>query len=374
MIRIINKDDCCGCSACEQICPKHCITLTTDEEGFLYPRADTGICIDCGLCEKVCPVINQRQPKRPLNVYAAINPDEEIRQKSSSGGIFTALAKNVLSEGGIVFGALYDSNWEVIHGYVSSVNDLYKLRGSKYVQSRIGTTYQEVESFLKSGNKVLFSGTSCQVAGLNNFLRKEYDNLLTVEVVCHGVPSPLLWKEYISSLKSLATIKGVNMKDKSEGWKGYKITIEGENETKSERASINKYMLAFSQNLSLRPSCFQCPAKQGKSGSDITLADYWGVENLIPRMYDDKGTSFVCVNTLKGQSLFERLSLNKEIANYEASIPYNTCIIKSTAEPLQRAKFWNQYKEKGIDALKELKPYKPNIVIRAIHWLERKFK
>jgi len=374
MIRIEDKHKCCGCEACAQRCPKQCITMTIDEEGFLYPHVDESICIDCGLCERVCPVINRKEQRSPLNVYAAINPDEEIRLKSSSGGIFTALAEIIIADGGVVFGASFDDNWEVQHSYVSSVNDLYKFRGSKYVQSKMGTAYQEVEAFLKSGVKVLFSGTSCQVAGLNNYLRKEYDNLLTVDVVCHGVSSPMLWKEYLSSLKWLSPIKGVNMKDKSDGWMGYKITIEGKNGTKSERASINKFMIAFSQNLSLRPSCYKCPAKQGKCGSDITLADYWGVEKLIPEMYDNRGTSFVCINTHKGQSIFDELSIKKVKANYDNSVPNNACLVHSTVEPSERKMFWEQYNNRGIEVLEALKPYKPNIVIRAIHWLERKLK
>lgn len=374
MIKTTDKHNCCGCEACVQRCLKHCIAFAPDEEGFLYPQVDEQNCIDCGLCEQVCPVINQGEPKKPLNVYAAINPDETIRRKSSSGGVFTAIAEKVIAERGVVFGATYNDNWEVEHCYIEHKEDIEKLRGSKYVQSRIGTAYQEVENFLKEGRKVLFSGTSCQVAGLKKFLRKDYDGLLTVDVVCHGVPSPTLWKDYLSTLEDLTLIEGLNMKDKSEGWIQYKITIKGADRTISERAAFNKYLKAFSQNLSLRPSCYQCPAKEGKSGSDIMLADYWGVEKLLPKMYDNKGTSFVCANTPKGQALIDDLPLVKEKADYDASIPYNACIVKSTAEPELRAAFWKQYKENGIKALDTLKPNKTSIIKRALCWLERRIK
>lgn len=374
MIYISNKSLCCGCEACVQRCPKQCIAFSPDEEGFWYPRVNESECINCGLCEKVCPVINQCKPQKPLNVYAAIYPVEEIRQKSASGGVFTAIAEKVILEGGVVFGAVFNECWEVVHSYVELTENITKLRGSKYVQSRIGNTYQEVESFLNAGRKVLFSGTSCQVAGLKKFLRKEYDSLVTIDVVCHGVPSPQLWNDYLASLDNIAPIKMVNMKDKSDGWRGYKLTIDGEKGILSERASTNKYMLAFSQNLSLRPSCYQCPAKEGKCCSDITLADYWGVDKLLPKLYDDKGTSFVCINTSKGQAVQRKLSLIREIANYDASIPYNACIVKSTTEPAFRASFWEQYKEKGIEALDTLKPSRTNVIKRALRRLGRLIK
>ena len=374
MIRFSDKHNCCGCEACIQRCPKHCITPVRDDEGFLYPLVDEAACIDCGLCEKACPVINQQKPRRPLYAYAAINPDEDIRRNSSSGGVFTVLAENVIAEGGVVFGAMFNERWEVVHGQIENIGELDKLRGSKYVQSRIGTSYQAVETSLKAGRKVLFSGTSCQVAGLKKFLRKEYDQLFTVDVVCHGVPSPLLWKEYLASLDASAPIQSINMKDKTDGWMGYKMTIKGAQNTLSERASINKYLLAFSQNLSLRPSCYQCPAKSGKSGSDITLADYWGVEKLLPEMYDNKGTSFVCVNTLRGESALGRIDITMKLADYSLSVPYNSCLERSTKEPKERAAFWKQYKHNGIAALYALHPAKPNIIWRALRWIERRIR
>ena len=365
MINIFDKHNCCGCGACAQRCPKQCISLKEDEEGFLYPVVDAGICIDCGLCEKVCPVINQNKTKHPLKAYAAINPVEEIRSKSSSGGIFTAIAEKVISEGGVVFGARFDDKWEVEHSYSETREGLDVFRGSKYVQSRIGKTYQQVEEFLENGRKVLFSGTSCQIAGLKHFLQKEYEYLVTVDVVCHGVPSPKLWREYLSTIAPTSKITHISMKDKAKSWRGYNITINGKEKTFSERASQNKYMLAFyPYNCSLRPSCYQCPAKAGKSESDITLADYWGVEKLIPEMDDNRGTSFVCANTEIGDRLLQSLSYKSVLANYTASVPYNICIERSTKEPAMRASFWSDYQNRGIDALLALKPKKSSILKR----------
>lgn len=198
MIDIKEKKECCGCNACAQRCPKSCITMREDSEGFLYPEVDKEICIDCGICEKVCPVMYQGNKRKPLAVYAVKHKNNEIRLSSSSGGVFTALAESVIDEGGVVFGAKFDDNWCVVHSYSETKEGLAAFRGSKYLQSRIGDSFKKVECFLKANRKVLFSGTPCQIAGLKRFLRKEYDNLLTVDFVCHGVPSPGVWREYLN--------------------------------------------------------------------------------------------------------------------------------------------------------------------------------
>ena len=200
MIHIESKELCCGCNACFQVCPKHCISMNEDKEGFLYPCVDVNICIDCHLCEKVCPVINQKEHHTPVGVYAAKNKDEEARMKSSSGGVFILLAEKILSEKGVVFGARFDQNWEVVHDFAEDLKGVVEFQGSKYVQSRVGDSYKNAEEFLKQGKRVLFTGTPCQVAGLRLFLRKEYENLLTVDFVCHGVPSPKVWRMYLKEI------------------------------------------------------------------------------------------------------------------------------------------------------------------------------
>lgn len=200
MVELIDKSKCCGCAACVQVCPKQCISFNEDIEGFLYPIVNKDLCIDCRLCEKVCPFLNLNDPRKPVKVLAAINPNEEIRMKSSSGGIFTMLAEAVIDKGGVVFGARFDKNWEVMHDYTETKEGLDIFRGAKYTQSKIGRTYKEAKDFLIQGRKVLFSGTGCQIAGLRLFLHKKYDNLLMVEIACHGVPSPAVWRAYLDEV------------------------------------------------------------------------------------------------------------------------------------------------------------------------------
>lgn len=367
MIKRVDKQNCCGCSACAQQCPIQCITMQEDSEGFLYPSVDLGTCIECRLCEKVCPVLNQADEHKPLVCYAAKNPNEEIRSTSSSGGIFLPIAEKIIREGGIVFGARFNNNWEVVHTSAEKMEDLKPFQGSKYVQSKIGTCYKDAERFLKEGRKVLFSGTPCQIAALHTFLRKQYDNLITVDVVCHGTPSPLVWRDYVSTLP-MTGVEMIRMKDKSTGWRGYSFSlIDGNGKTTfTEKASVNKFLMAFSRNLTLRPSCFSCPAKSGKSQSDITLADYWGIEKMFPEMDDNKGTSFVCCNTERGKTVLSALNLQLTYANYETSIPFNSCIYKSTPEPEARNRFWMDYSKHGSKTLLALEPKGHSIIKRII--------
>ena len=233
MIRIEKKEDCCGCEACVQRCPKHCISLFRDNEGFLYPSVNESLCIGCGLCEKVCPILNPLPKRKPLQVFAAKNLNEEVRLASSSGGVFTLLAEHTIRNNGVVFGARFNEKWEVAHGFTDTVEGIADFRSSKYVQSKINGTYQEAEQFLKAGRKVLFSGTPCQIAGLKRFLRKEYTNLITVDFLCHGVPSPGVWESYLKETIArkckkiqfcsdpYASVKKISFRDKTLGWKKF---------------------------------------------------------------------------------------------------------------------------------------------------------
>lgn len=363
MIHINDKHECCGCSACAQRCPKQCISMKEDGEGFLYPFVNPKNCTKCGVCEKVCPVLNQADERKPLECYAAVNLSDTIRLKSSSGGVFYPIAERIIRDGGVVFGARFNDNWEVIHAPAESLVDLKTFQGSKYVQSRIDTCFSEAEEYLRIGRKVLFSGTPCQVVALRRFLRKEYDNLITIDVVCHGAPSPMVWRDYIASLP-MDGVAQVCMKDKRTGWKKYSFSLlDAEGKVlKSEKASVNKYMMAYLRNLIVRPSCFKCPAKAGRSQSDITLADYWGIEKILPSMNDNKGTSFVCANTKRGVALLKSLDLNMVTTDYNASATFNPCIYKSTLEPPERVGFWEIYEHHGVSTLLSLKPLKRNII------------
>lgn len=392
MINITDKHNCCGCSACVQACLKKCIKFDEDKQGFRYPVVNKEECIDCGLCEKVCPIINSNELRKPLNVYAAINPNKNIRMASSSGGIFTMLAETILKEGGVVFGARFDENWEVKHDFTETIEGLKLFRGSKYVQSCIGETYKQALKFLKNGRKVLFSGTSCQIAGLKKYLRKEYDNLLTVDVVCHGVPSPLVWREYLQqlithpkgvagkntvllSLKEKSVITGISFRDKSTGWKKYGFVVRGSSASKAEQNSVllsdnniifhetydrNLFMQVFLKNLCLRPSCYNCSAKSGKSGSDLTIADFWGIANHHPEWDDDKGTSLVLINTIKGVEYFKGLDIKVEETTYEQAFAGNRSLEYSVSESKYVNSFWKTFYKKGVlggrDVLNAMKP------------------
>ena len=359
MINIEHKENCCGCGACEQRCPKHCIRMLEDEEGFLYPHVDTSLCIDCGLCEKVCPVINQNDSRQPLNVYAAINTNEEIRLQSSSGGIFTILAEKVIENGGVIFGAKWDkSSWIVVHDYTETLEGIAAFRSSKYLQSRIADTFVKVEYFLKQGRQVLFSGTPCQIAGLNHFLRKNYDNLVTCEIFCHSVPSPKVWQLYLrEQLSNLnwkySDISHIGFRDKKTGWRDYHIAIMNKNGSLFDTpASINPYMRGFLAGLYDRPSCHACPAKKLKSGSDLTIGDFWGIQNVLPEIDDNKGTSAVLVNTTKGRNFLNLISACIHECHYDLVIKYNPALEKCCRENSKRNLF---FLSDNITFLKKIK-------------------
>lgn len=333
MIEITNKADCCGCEACVQVCPKRCISFVEDAEGFRYPSVNTDLCVNCSLCEKVCPVINQNNKKEPLEVFAAKNKNEQDLLLSSSGGIFLILANRILKEGGVVFGARFDEQWNVVHSYSETEEGVRAFMGSKYVQSRIGSSYMEVRDFLLKGRKVLYSGTSCQIAGLKRFLQRDFDNLLTIDMICHGVPSPKVWRRYLTEISqdNKGSIKSISFRDKQINWKNFSFTLHfAETSTDRNQSAFSlthmhkedPYMRLFLRNLILRPSCYKCPAKQGKSWSDLTIADFWGIEKFYPNFDDERGVGLLMVNSEKGRNaidLAEDAMLMKEVSLSEAT-------------------------------------------------------
>lgn len=380
MISIKDKKACCGCGACVQRCPKQCITLHEDSEGFLYPVADASVCINCGLCEKVCPVINQHTAHEPLQTFAAKNSNEAVRAASSSGGVFTMLAESVIKSGGVVFGAAFDQQWKVVHTCATTIGGLQKFRGSKYLQSQTNNTFKEAEAYLKQGRQVLYSGTPCQVAGLKRYLRKDYDNLLTVDFICHGVPSPGVFRTYLrDEIIRLSArqgggkntvllpciplvaesdglgggdvkIQSVSFRDKRKGWKKFgfalglsKASAAGEkNSVLLSYSPLNKdlFMRGFLRDLYLRPSCYACPAKELKSGSDITLGDFWGIETLLPELDDDRGISAVTANTEKGRALLQELNAEQTEVAYSEVVKRNPALVHSASEPKGRKAFF----------------------------------
>ena len=346
MIQITNKIDCCGCSACAMKCPKHCITMQTDSEGFLYPVVNKEDCIDCGLCEKVCHELHPYEQRKPLNVYAAINKDEDIRLNSSSGGIFYLLAEKTISEGGIVFGARFDGDWQVTLDYAETMEGIKPFMGSKYVQARTANAYKDAEAFLKQGRKVLFTGSPCQIAGLHHYLRKEYDNLTTVDFVCHGVPSPKVWQRYLDEVVTSGkqAIIDVKFRNKSNGWKKFNFVLSYNQEEKTHSLCSwhqqNHYMRAFLSDMILRPSCHDCRAKQGRSHSDITIADFWGIDKEIPEMFDDKGTGLIMVNTEKGLQAIDWSKVSTKESSIEVASKYNPGLSSLTKPHHRRTQFF----------------------------------
>ena len=346
MIKIQDKTLCCGCSACAMKCPKHCITMQADSEGFLYPVVNEAACIDCGLCEKVCHELHPYDEHKPLNVYAAINTDEQVRMNSSSGGMFYLLAEKTISEGGVVFGARFDEDWQVVIDYAESMEAVKPFMGSKYVQARTATAYRDAETFLKQGRKVLFSGSPCQIAGLHHFLRKNYDNLTTVDFVCHGVPSPKVWQRYLDEVVTLGirAINDVKFRNKGNGWKKFNFVLSYNHDSKSYSLSSwhqqNHYMRAFLSDMILRPSCHDCRAKQGSSHSDITIADFWGIDREIPDMDDDKGTGLVLVNTEKGRQALDWSKVTMKESSIEVASKYNGGLSSQTKPHPKRTEFF----------------------------------
>ena len=380
MIRIQNKVDCCGCEACVQVCPISAIVFNEDECGFGYPVINEDTCVNCGLCEKVCPILNKRELKSDKIVYASINPDNETRLLSSSGGVFSMISEYIIENGGVVFGAAFNSSWDVEHRYVENKSELYLLRGSKYVQSRIGDAYKHTKCFLEQGRKVLFSGTPCQIAGLKNFLRKEYDNLILLDVACHAVPSPLVWRRYLDekiySRMEGAIITDVSFREKSTGWSRYSVVIKGkEDEYKDVRCFVketvdkNIYMQIFLNDLSVRPSCVACPAKLSNCCSDLTLADYWGIGKINYNWDDSRGTSMVVVNTYNGEQLVKQMHLdNYSIrTSFNEAVKCNPSLIKPIKENKDSKLFWEIFQVSGFkDISSILRKYQPSFTRRVL--------
>ena len=345
MIEVKTKEDCCGCYACYNICPKQCITMKTDNEGFWYPNIDNNKCINCNLCEKVCPIINpvKRNDSKKI-AYAGMNKDEQIRIKSSSGGIFSILAEYIIKNSGVVYGAGFDEDFNIKHKRILYSTDLDLLRGSKYVQSSIGDIYKQVKDDLESNKLVLFTGTPCQVEGLRSYLKKEYVNLMTMDFICHGVPSPLVWKKYLEEMKKSKqeNIKNIYFRNKDIGWKNFSLKIVFDEKIYSNTLNNDLFMKGFLRDVYLRPSCYNCKFKKINRIGDITVADFWGIENILPKMDDDKGISLIVIHSEKGKQLFDKLSekmiLNE--VNLNEAIKYNPSMISSVKYNEKRNEFF----------------------------------
>ena len=331
--------------------------MTSDEEGFLYPKINEGQCIGCQKCEAVCPIQTPPLVKGKTQTYVGYAKNEKIRRRSSSGGIFSLAAEYVLKRGGAVFGAAFDDAFAVHHICVESEEDLDKLRGSKYVQSSLKNTYAQAEEYLIDGRWVLFSGTACQIAGLKNYLGKEYDRLLTIDVLCHGVPSPKIWKLYLEDQerKYNSKITSIQFRDKKLGWKLYSIRIQFENGREyAVPFTKDKFMNMFLANIDLRPACHDCRFKEFPRVSDMTIGDCWGIENYMPEMDDDKGTSLFMVHSPKGERILE--AIREDLAVKEAELNRflsgDADLRKSVDMHPNRKKYWaGVYRGESLDVL-----------------------
>ena len=352
------ESSCSGCGACALSCPKKCIEMKKDQEGFWYPHIDCEKCVDCGLCEKVCHCKGLPKLKNVQKVYGAYNKDKQIREKSSSGGIFNILAQKVLEREGVVFGAAFNEDFSVYHKYVTSKENLSELMGSKYVESKLGESYKQVKEFLQNERWVLFSGTPCQVAGLLKYLGKDYEKLITMDFICHGVPSASVWGKYISDWQEEKKSKliNVNFRNKTYGWKIFSLKLDfNNNTTYIGKVVVDKYLRAFINDICLRPSCYNCNTKGEKRVADITVGDFWNIQDVKSGFDEDLGTSLIIIRSDIADGFFE--SVNDSLEYFETDIncitkaqPSFTCSV--TKKPL-RNKFFRDLKNRPVKQVVE---------------------
>lgn len=333
MPKLAELNLCTGCTACACICPKGCITMAADADGFRYPVIDEDSCVGCGLCEKVCPVLADNRPNHEPKAYAACSRDTGMRLESSSGGVFTELARHILAQGGAVFGAIFDKEFRVIHACAEDEAALAQMRGAKYAQSDLDGIFADVKNRLNRGQLVLFSGTPCQVGGLISFLGKSYENLTTVDFVCHSVPSPAAWSEYV---KSLGDVRSINLRAKDTGWSRYSYChrIETANGPRLIPNGESLYMKLFVGGYINRRSCENCNFKGYARRSDLTIGDFWGIWDSYPDMDDNRGTSVVLVQSERGQKLWEAIGAKltvRAVSLEDASMQNSAMLVRSPA-------------------------------------------
>ena len=357
MVRIDDKAQCCGCTACMNICPVQCIVMRRDREGFDYPVANPDLCISCGKCEDVCPMTHTADSSAPLLTLAARAP--QFMEKSSSGGIFPVLASEVTGQGGTVYGAVLNPDLTVSHTDASDMQGVERMRGSKYVQSELYASFEDVKYELSEGRKVMFTGTPCQIAGLKSYIGKDEPGLLLVDCACHGVPGPGLWEKYVKALseKYGMQINDIRFRAKDRSWRKYDFVISDAEKSVVTSHSKDPYMLLFLQDMILRPSCYQCPFRKGRSGSDLTLADLWNVSEAAPEMDDDRGVSLILVNSEKGRETIAGLSA-KEIDPLLA-LGRNGAFAQTLQIPQRRNEFFQ-----GLHSTKDLIGYMKGFVVR----------
>ena len=356
MINITDKSRCTGCTACYNICSHKAISMQFDDCGHIYPTVNLDLCTDCGLCEKVCPLLHEeRIPKDEnldaLEVKAIYNKDEEIRQRSTSGGVFSLLAEYVISKGGIVCAARFDEYFHIYHSFFDSIAQIDPYRGSKYAQSDLTDTFSQIKSYLKQ-RPVLFIGTPCQVAGLKSYLIKDYENLYTCDFICMSISSGKMWDEYITVYQKKHQVKRIFFKDKRIGWHktDWRMLIEDDRGEQLMSGAYNPYFSSYLDHLSARPSCFSCPFRHCRHVSDTTIADCWGIETVHPDFDDNKGCTTLILQSEKGKNIFESIKGRANYIDYNIQYvrQYNRHIENQAYKPEGYEQFQLDYKQHGF--------------------------
>lgn len=368
---------CTGCAACSQICPQGAVLMIANDEGFLYPHINGSLCNSCDLCLRTCPV-NQAAlqglqhdtvPDVPHKVYACFSKDEAIRSKSSSGGVFSQLAMNVLAQNGIVFGAGFGKMFKVKHKYIENADELDDLRRSKYVQSDTCFVFSKAKDFLKEGRKVLFTGTPCQIAGLKSYLGREYEGLIACETACHGVPSPKVWQMFLGFLKKKhnSEIKAVSFRDKATGWNSSSMRINFENGSQYvDQVNNETFLIGCWKSIINRRSCFDCKFRINNTKADITLADFWGIDKQSDSDFtDNKGVSLIIMHSDAGERAMQQIAgeLCMKQRNLDEAVKYNPRLISSVVEPAGRSNFFEDMRA-GHDFSRLRKKYMDNFSMK----------
>lgn len=370
MNEITKKELCTGCSACMNICPKNAISMEKDKEGFYYPKINQDKCIDCGACKRVCPILNTRKNIVLNNCYAGYNKrNDSLINKSSSGAIFEIFADYILNQNGIVVGAAFDNKKQLKHIAITSHNEINKLKGSKYIQSDLTNIFKFIRDNIKN-KKILFVGTPCQVAGLKSYIKDDLNNLICIDLICHGVPSQNLFDKYILELekKYKDVVIDYDFRNKITGWQNYSNTIIFKSKKISQLKSKNSYMKLFLSDVGLRRSCYKCNFKFGNKYSDLTLGDYWGVKKYHPKIYNEKGVSIIIINSALGNNIFQ--NINNQIVYEQTDINYikktNYSLFSSSVYTSKRENFYRDLEQMSFSDLIKKYSKKQNIVKKII--------
>ena len=359
------KAACCGCAACSQFCPSAAIQMEPDEEGFLYPKIYSSRCTNCGACKQVCPFLRENNCKNTAvpHFYAACHRNIHTLQHSTSGGAFTALSDIILKEGGVIYGADFDAAFHVVHTRAQTSEGRNRMCISKYAQSEIKNCFSQVKTDLSAGKKVLFTGTPCQNAGLKAYLGKlsHSERLFCCDLICHSIPSPLIWEEYKKQLEHEhggAPIRNVFFRSKKDGWsragsnRGFQYYVEGDG---TQYEDDRFYLLFFGEQCMMRPCCEHCPYTDVHRVGDITIADYWGIEKYSDEWVGVNGVSLILISTEKGEKLFEKAkpSLRWQERDASEQLTEQNRLTKPAVYPPERALFWSLYQTQGFPAICE---------------------